>query len=267
MTSDTALHPDATTALVTSSRANGVQTLRIARPEKKNALTDAMYHALADAMAEAEADPAIGVHLFASHEGMFTAGNDIADFIARATGGAASGGAVAPSGVMRFLQALSTAEKPMVAAVDGIAIGIGTTMLWQCDMVLASPRARFHTPFIDLGLVPENASSLLAPRLMGYARAFEMLCLGEPFDAERALAAGFVNAIHPPEKLDAEAQALAARLAAKPREAMRLSRALLRGTSEERLDALRREGRIFEERLSSDEARNAFMAFMSRKAG
>ncbi|MEM9199213.1 MAG: enoyl-CoA hydratase-related protein, partial [Pseudomonadota bacterium] len=257
MTSDTALHPDATISLVTSTRESGVQTLRITRPEKKNALTDAMYHALADAMAEAEADPAIGVHLFASHEGMFTAGNDIADFIARATGAAASsGGASAPSGVMRFLQAQSMAQKPMVAAVDGIAIGIGTTMLWQCDMVLASPRARFHTPFIDLGLVPENASSLLAPRLLGYARAFEMLCLGEPFDAERALAAGFVNAIHPPEKLDAEAQALAARLAAKPREAMRLSRALLRGTSDERMDALRREGKLFEERLSSDEARN-----------
>lgn len=254
---------DATRQTVLVTTQDAVQTIRIARSEKKNALTDAMYHAMADALADAEADAAIGAHLFASHDGIFTAGNDIADFIARATGPAGNGA----SGVMRFLEAQCMATKPMVAAVDGIAIGIGTTMLWQCDMVLASPRARFHTPFIDLGLVPENASSVLAPRLMGHPLAFEMLCLGEPFNADRALAAGFVNAVHAPETLDKEAQSLAARLAVKPREAMRISRALLRGTPEERLDALRREGKHFAERLASDEARAAFMAFMNRKAG
>ncbi|MEM9047654.1 MAG: crotonase/enoyl-CoA hydratase family protein [Pseudomonadota bacterium] len=254
---------DATGETVLVSRRDGVQTIRIARSEKKNALTDAMYHALADALVAAEADESIGTHLFASHAGVFTAGNDIADFISRATSPVGD----PTSGVVRFLEAQCTTQKPMVAAVDGLAIGIGTTMLWQCDMVLASPKARFHTPFIDLGLVPENASSLLAPRLMGHALAFEMLCLGEPFDADRALSAGFVNAIHPAEALDAEAQALAARLALKPRAAMRISRALVRGTPDERLAALRREGKHFAERLASDEARAAFTAFMNRKTG
>lgn len=241
-------------------RADAVQTLRITRPDKKNALTDAMYHALADALAAGDADDRIGAHLFASHEGVFTAGNDIADFIAKAGGEAGLS-----SGVMRFLETLTRTEKPLVAAVDGLAIGIGTTLLWQCDMVLASPAAQFRTPFIDLGLVPENASSILAPRLMGHPRAFEMLCLGAPFDAERAREAGFVNEVVPEADLDARAHEVASRLAAKPREAMRISRALLRGDPETRLAAIRAEGAHFAERLSSPEAAAAFRSFMTRK--
>ncbi|RMF38383.1 MAG: crotonase/enoyl-CoA hydratase family protein [Alphaproteobacteria bacterium] len=248
---------------VSVERREGVQILRLTRPEKKNALTDAMYNALADAMVAAEADDAIGAHLFASFQGVFTAGNDIADFLAQATGGGPQG----LRGVMRFLEAQAQAEKPMVAAVDGLAIGIGTTLMFQCDMAFASPEAYFKAPFIDLGLVPENASSLLAPRIMGHARAFELLCLGEGFSAERALQAGFVNAVVPSAELDAHAFGVAARLAAKPREAMKLSRALLRGAPDERLAVMRREGALFAERLQSEEARAAFMAFMSRKAG
>jgi enoyl-CoA hydratase/carnithine racemase len=243
-------------------RQGGVQTLRLARPAKLNALTEAMYHALADGLAAGEADPATGAHLFLGQPGCFTAGNDIGDFARQAEGGA--GG---PRGVMRFLEVLALGSKPLVAAVDGIAVGIGTTLLLQCDMVLASPRAVLRTPFIDLGLVPENAASLLAPRVMGHARAFELLCLGESFSAERALSAGIVNAVVPEGEIEARAMALAARLAAKPREAMRLSRALLRGTPGERLARMREESALFAARLRSDEARAAFAAFLARKPG
>jgi enoyl-CoA hydratase/carnithine racemase len=251
-----------TTRQIAVERHGAVQLLRFARPEKKNALTDGMYHALADAMAAAEADGGIGAHLFAGSGGVFTAGNDIGDFLSRGVQGEGFAG-----GVVRFLEAQATAAKPMVAAVDGLAVGIGTTMLLQCDMVLASPAAVLRTPFVDLGILPENASSLLGPRLMGHAWAFELLCAGEAFGAERALAARIVNAIHPAETLEAEALALAARLAAKPREAMRIARALLRGSPEERLERSREEGRLFAERVRSEEARAAFTAFMSRRSG
>ncbi|RMH47125.1 MAG: crotonase/enoyl-CoA hydratase family protein [Alphaproteobacteria bacterium] len=248
--------------LIEVTRRSGVQILRINRPKKKNALTDAMYRALTEAMAAAEADDAIGAHLFTGVQGVFTAGNDIGDFIARASGAGGLG-----AGVSGFLTMLAEARKPMVAAVDGLAIGIGTTMLWQCDLVYASPGARFATPFIDLGLVPENGSSLIAPRLMGHQRAFEMLCLGEGWDAARAHAAGWVNAIVPAERLEAHALDVAARLAAKPRTALIESRRLLRGDPAERLAAMRREAALFAERIASPEARAAFTAFMNRKGG
>lgn len=243
------------------ARADGVQALRLVRPEKKNALTDAMYHALADAMAAGEADAAVGCHLFLGSGGVFTAGNDIGDFLAQSVRPADG----LARGVERFLEAQAAAEKPMVAAVDGLAIGIGTTLLLQCDMVLASPAAVLKTPFVDLAAVPENASSLLGPRIMGHPWAFELLCLGEAFDAERALAARIVNRIVPAGALEAEAQAVAARLAAKPREALRLSRALLRGDPAERRAVSRKEGALFAERIRSDEARAVFAAFMARK--
>ncbi|MEM9011127.1 MAG: crotonase/enoyl-CoA hydratase family protein [Pseudomonadota bacterium] len=242
--------------------ADGVAELRMQRPAKKNALTDAMYHAMADAMAAADADDGVGAVLFLGVEGTFTAGNDVADFLAQ------SESAVRPTdrGVVRFLQALTHGQTPLVAGVDGLAVGIGTTLLFQCDLVVASDRSLFLTPFTDLGLVPENASSYLGPRIMGYQRAFEMLCLGEAFDATRAESAGFVNRVVAPERLEKAARDLARRLAAKPRQAMRASRNLLRPDGAARHQAIEVESEVFGDRLRSAEAHAAFAAFMAKKA-
>ena len=243
--------------------AEGVAKLVMNRPEKKNALTDKMYHALADAMAAAEADDAVGAILLLGAGGNFSTGNDIADFLAASQ----SGGLSADLGVNRFLKAQVTGRKPLVAGVAGLAVGVGATTLFQCDLVYAAETADIRTPFVDLGLVPENASSYLAPRIMGHQRAFEMLALGEPFGAERALAAGIVNRVVPEAELDAVAFDAARRLAAKPREAMAITRRLLRADPAAVVERSAEEGRLFGERIRSDEARAAFMAFMSRKAG
>lgn len=243
------------------TEAAGVLTLRFNRPEKKNALTDAMYHALADAMEEAE--EGAGAILFLGAGGAFTAGNDIADFLAQATGG----GRPEERGVARFLRAQLEGSVPMVAGVDGLAVGVGATTLLQCDYVVASDRAVLKTPFTDLGVVPENASSILGPRIMGHPRAFEMLAMGESFDAARAEAAGIVNRVVAPEALEETARAAAETIAAKPREAMRAARRLLRGDMAPVRAAMTEESRIFGERLMSAEARAAFEGFMTRKAG
>ncbi len=239
---------------------DGVALLVMNRPEKKNALTDAMYHALADGMAAAEADGAVGAVLLAGAGGNFTTGNDIVDFLAAAKGGA--GG----RGVGRFLMAQVEGKKPLIAAVEGLAVGVGATTLFQCDLVYAAESASIRTPFVDLGLVPENGSSLLAPRLMGHARAFEMLALGEPFDARRAEAAGIVNRVVPAERLMETALAAARRLAAKPREALLATRAMLRPDPEAVKAVSLAESRAFAERLGSAEARAAFEGFLARKA-
>ncbi len=169
----------------------GVQTIRFARPSKKNALTSDMYAALVAAIIRADGDDQVGVHLFLGQPDVFTAGNDLADFMSRST----SGSSVLEGPVLDFLRLLPKVEKPMIAAVDGLAIGIGTTLLMHCDLVYATPTARFQTPFLDLGLVPEAGSSLIGPRIMGHQRAFELLVLGEAFSAERARNAGLINAI------------------------------------------------------------------------
>lgn len=233
-----------------------VQRIRLNRPDKKNALTGEMYAALAEAL-EQPAD-GVRVHLLCGVPGAFTAGNDIGDFLVMAEGGMQN------TPVVRFLHTLARCEMPIVAAVDGLAIGIGTTLLFHCDMVFASPRSLFRTPFLDLGLVPEAGASLLAPRTMGHARAFELLCLGEPFDAARAQAAGFVNHIVTEDELEARALAAASAIAAKPVEAMRLSRGLLWGDRTELRSRMDEEIRLFSERLASDEAKAAFTAFMGR---
>lgn len=233
-----------------------VQRIRLNRPDKKNALTGEMYAALAEALEQ----PAGGVraHLLCGVPGAFTAGNDIGDFLAMAEGG------MQGTPVVRFLHALARCETPIVAAVDGLAIGIGTTLLFHCDMVFASPRSLFRTPFLDLGLVPEAGASLLAPRTMGHARAFELLCLGEPFDAARAKVAGFVNHVVPEDELETRALAAANAIAAKPAEAMRMSRGLLWGDRTELRSRMDEEIRLFSERLASGEAKAAFTAFMDR---
>jgi enoyl-CoA hydratase/carnithine racemase len=231
------------------------------RPEKKNALTRAMYAAMADALTGGDADPAVRVHVFLGVPGAFSAGNDLADFLAIATGG--EGG----SEVWDFLLALAGSQKPIVSGVDGIAVGIGTTINLHCDITFATPRTVFRTPFVDLGLVPEAGSSLLAPRLLGRQGAFALLGLGEGFSAERARDAGLIYDVVEEGRLDDATLAAAEDIAAKPPEALRIARDLMLGSREELKERIRIESQHFRERLTSDEARAALMAFMSRKKG
>jgi enoyl-CoA hydratase/carnithine racemase len=240
---------------------DGVQTFRFNRPEKKNALLSHMYVTMREAFDRGDQDPAVVAHLFIGSGGVFSAGNDIGEFAQRAQGKSGLG---AP--VLDFIRHLPRIAKPMIAAVDGLAVGIGTTLLFHCDLVYATPSASLRTPFLDLGLVPEAGSSLLAPQRMGYARAFEMLVLGEPFSAERAREAGIVNAIVPADQLEATALAAAARLARKAPEALALSRRLMRGDVEPIVARVDEEAKIFAARLSSPEAREAFAAFMEKRA-
>lgn len=239
---------------------DGVQTIRFTRPEKKNALLSTMYAAMTEALAAGDALDEVAAHVFVGSGGIFSAGSDISEFLARAKGGAALGGPV-----LQFIRALPRVGKPMIAAVDGLAVGIGTTLLFHCDLVYASPAARFQTPFLDLGLLPEAGSSLLAPRLMGPQRAFEMLVLGEPFDAERAREAGLVNRIVPADQVEAAAVTAAQRLAAKPPAALAASRRLMRGDPDAIVERVDEEARLFAERLTSPEAREAFSAFLEKR--
>ncbi|MEM1306666.1 MAG: crotonase/enoyl-CoA hydratase family protein [Pseudomonadota bacterium] len=246
---------------LTFERRDAASIVRFARPEKKNALKSFMYTAIAETMAEAECDPAVTAHVFIGSEGVFTAGNDITEFADRANGDTALSGHV-----QNFIRSLPNIKKPMIAAVDGLAVGIGTTLLMHCDLVYATPTASLRTPFANLGLVPEAGSSLIAPRLMGHARAFELLVLGQPFDAETAQAAGLINRIVPAEELEQTALAAVAQLAAKPPEALAKSRALLRGSADEIAARIDHEIGIFTERLASPEAREAFAAFFEKRA-
>ena len=233
----------------------GVQTLRFSRPEKKNALNRAMYSALAEALAAGERSSDVRVHLFAAEGTVFTAGNDLKDFLERKDSLASGAPAVA------FLEALVTAEKPLVAAVDGLAVGIGTTLLLHCDLVYATPASLFRTPFVDLGLVPEAASSLLLPQRAGHARAFELLCLGVTFDAARAEQAGIVNAVVHAADLETRALSAARELAAKPQAALLQARRLMRGAPGPTLERMRQELAVFNERLASPEAQQALRSF------
>lgn len=235
-----------------------VRIVRLSRPEKKNALDVEMYEALEHALRDAREDSSIRVIVLTGSEGMFTAGNDIADFMSQPP-------TDENSAVFRFLKALMSCPKPIVAAVDGIAVGVGTTMLLHCDLVVASERARFRLPFVNLGLVPEAASSVLLPRIAGMQRALEWFLLGDFFDARQAKEAGLVNAVVPPESLDATALGYAQAIAAKPPEAVRLTKQLVRGPLEEEVSsASTREARLFFERLRSPEAMEAFGAFMKK---
>jgi enoyl-CoA hydratase/carnithine racemase len=242
-------------------RDGAVLVVTLARPEKKNALTGAMYEALMASFAQASESVEIGALLIEGTQGVFSAGNDIGDFLAYAL---APGAAIAEAPVMRFIYALARFAKPLVAAVDGPAVGIGTTLCFHCDLVYAAPGARFHMPFVDLGLVPEAGSSLLAPQRFGRARASEYLLLGEPFDAAAACAGGLVNAIVDAASLHAHALAKAQALAAKPRQALLASRRLIRGDEAVLVARMDEEVRLFEAALRSPDAQAAFMAFMKR---
>jgi enoyl-CoA hydratase/carnithine racemase len=240
------------------TRRDGVLAIRMNRPDKKNALTSLMYAAMAEALLDANGDATVGAVLFLGLPGVFSAGNDLKDF----AGFAASGNL--GQEVLSFLRALTIAEKPLVAAVDGLAVGVGTTMLLHCDHVLLSERAKLHTPFVNLALVPEAASSLLAPRIMGHARAFELLVMGRPFAPEQAVAAGIANSVVPSAEIEAAGFAAAAEIASKPREAVKLSRQLIKGSPDDILQRIDEEALMFAQRLRSTEAQKAFMAFLNK---
>jgi enoyl-CoA hydratase/carnithine racemase len=237
-----------------------VRILRLNRPEKKNALTDAMYDALSDALESAAASAAIRCVVIAGSPAAFTAGADLNDFLhaARHADG------LRPQAV-RFLRCLATAGKPLVAAVEGVAVGIGTTLLLHCDYTVAADNARFSTPFVQLGLVPEAASSLLVPRLMGPRRAFELLVMGRPFGAADAKAVGLVNEVVPPGEAEPAALTAARHIATLPAEAVALSRRLIRGDAADAVQRIDEETVLFRQRLQSAEAKAAFEAFFSRK--
>lgn len=245
---------------ITVSREHGVQIIRLQRPEKKNALTSAMYAELVQAFTQGDAAQDIAAHAVFGLKGVFCAGNDIGDFLTFArTGG------MPLEAILSFLGLLPRIAKPVIAGVDGIAVGVGTTMLMHFDLVYASPEAVFSTPFLDLGLVPEAASSLLMPRVMGDKRAFEMLVLGERFDAQRARDAGLINGIVQGDELEAKVLSAARRLAAKPPEALKLARALVRGSAEDVIARTRQEAELFRQRLASPEAMEAFQAFLEKR--
>jgi enoyl-CoA hydratase/carnithine racemase len=236
-----------------------IRTIRLNRLEKKNALTLPMYEAMAEAIGTAATDNAIRCLLIAGGPDAFCAGNDIGDFMKMAQGGALG------RPILNFLHALARCEKPVVAAVNGNAVGVGTTMLLHCDYVVAGNTAKLSTPFVALGLVPEAASSLIAPRLMGHARAFALLVMGQPLSATEAKDAGIVNTIVEPGETDAQALAAAQKIAGLPPQGVLQSRRLMRGSAEEIVARIDEEAEAFKVRLKSPEAQAAFMAFMTRK--
>jgi enoyl-CoA hydratase/carnithine racemase len=242
---------------------NGVATIEIARPEKKNALTVAMYQAMADALVAAREDAAVRAVLITGQPGVFTSGNDIEDFMTRAPG---QGSDAMDSPVFRFMRALLDCDKPVVAAVTGAAIGIGTTMLLHCDFVYVSDEARLAMPFVGLGLVPEFASSLVVPQLMGQRRAAEKLLLGDPFTPEQAVECGIANAVLPAGEVVGHARRVAERFNQLPPGAVREAKQLLRAPQREQvLQVIRTEGEIFARRLRSPEAMEAFQAFFQKR--
>ncbi len=248
--------------IVTDEDATRVITLR--RPEKKNAITQDMYRLMSDAIDKAQNNPDIRCIVITGGSGVFTAGNDLEDFLAE---GNSNADVPRASNAAKFLYSLAHNVKPLIAAVDGIAIGIGTTMLFHCDYVLASSTATFRTPFINLGLVPECASSLLMPRTMGHQRAFAMLVMGRTFTAEDAHTAGFVNVVVSPGHTEAEARKVAREICALPAEAVAISRKLLKLPPEDMTRRIDQEGHLFGERMRSKEAVAAFKAFFARKKG
>ncbi|HEX5611386.1 MAG TPA: enoyl-CoA hydratase [Burkholderiales bacterium] len=236
-----------------------VLSIEIARPEKKNALTQAMYAALADALRSADSDANVRAVLIHGSQDCFTAGNDLKDFLERPPH-------AEEAPVSRFLASLPAFAKPLIAAVNGPAVGIGTTMLLHCDLVFAAPAATFQLPFVNLGLVPEAASSFLLPYIAGYQRAAELLLLGRPFGPEKALAAGFVTEIVPQAELFERARAAALAVAALPPAAVRAAKALMREPYRARVaEAMQAEGKVFRERLASPEAKEAMTAFFEKR--
>ena len=237
----------------------GVLSLTINRVDKKNSITAAMYAAMADALAAAENDSAVKAVVIQGHETIFSAGNDIGDFLNKPP-------STQDSPVFRFLRGISSFPKPIVAAVCGPAVGIGTTMLLHCDLIYAGDNAAFSMPFVNLGLCPEAASSFLVPQLMGYPRAAEALLLGEPFSAETALELGLINRIVPPAEVSALAQQQARKLAAKPLSSViETKRLMKKGNASTVAERMAEEGASFGRMLGEPAAREAFTAFMEKR--
>lgn len=248
--------------LVLVETADRIRTIRFNRPEKKNALTQDMYTAAAEALESADSDPSVRVSIITGAGGVFTAGNDIVDFTQRPP----EFGKDEVPPVRRFMMALLKAEKPVIAAVDGLAIGIGVTLLLHCDLVVASNRSIFKTPFVDLALAPEFASSQLMPRFFGHAIAAELLLLGDTWDANRARETGLINRVTEPEQLDETARFMAAILAAKAPTSIKASKALMRQPAEDIEVRMDRENTIFASQLQSPEFAEAAAAFLERRA-
>ena len=244
---------------VKSEVIDGVLVLTLQRPDKKNALTGVMYDALSDALDRAETDRSIKVVLFQGDGDSFTAGNDLADFAAQSKGNSDK-----ESPAFRFITNLGKATKPLIAAVQGNAVGVGTTMLLHCDLVFLAETARLMTPFVNLALVPEAASGFLLPARIGHVRAYQMFALGEPMDAVTAVASGFANAVVPAAELRQKAMAAAVTLTKRPAGSLSATKALMREV-ERIASRIVEEGALFKERLRTPEAREAFAAFAERR--
>ena len=236
----------------------GVMTITFNRLDKKNSITSSMYATMADAVAQAAADASVRVVLFQGHESIFSAGNDIGDFLNQPP-------STQESPVFRFLRGIATFEKPLLAAVAGPAVGIGTTMLFHCDLVYAGDNAAFSMPFVNLGLCPEAASSLLASRMFGYHRAAEALLMGDPFFAEAAQEVGLVNRVVPPTEVNGYAQAQARKLAGKPLSSLIETKRLMKGDTQAVLQKMDEEGKSFGRMLREPAAKEAFGAFMDKR--
>jgi enoyl-CoA hydratase/carnithine racemase len=241
------------------SRTDAVLEIRMNRPAKKNALTHAMYAAMAGGLKEADADDTIRAIVLSAEGDMFTAGNDLGDFQAISTGASGAGS----DAVGDFLHALVGAEKPVIAAVSGGGVGIGLTMLLHCDIVVMADDAQLVAPFTQLGLVPEASSSLLLPALVGHKKAFMILGLGQPVSAAEAVELGIASFISPRDEVHEHALKAAQQCAARPPEALRITKRLLRN-KDDIVARLEVERRYFAERLKSPEARAAFAAFLKR---
>lgn len=246
---------------VTVADAGGIRTIRFNRPEKKNALTRAMYSATAEALESGDENSAVRVFILGGQDGVFTAGNDLMDFMQAPP----HIGAAEMPPVERFMRALLNAKKPVIAEVDGVAVGIGTTLLMHCDLAYASDRAIFKTPFVDLALAPEYASSLFFPARLGRSPASELLLLGESWGASRALETGLVSGVFSANDLPGEVRKRAAALAEKSPGALRQAKALMTAEPEPVGDRIVREGGIFADMLQSPEFAEAATAFMERR--
>jgi enoyl-CoA hydratase/carnithine racemase len=246
---------------IVTSNANNIATIEFNRPDKKNAITSAMYQAMADALTEAERDASVRVILIIGKREIFTAGNDLEDFMKNS-----AQGEIGDRPVAQFMHNLSQASKPVVAAVAGAAVGIGTTMLMHCDLVYASDNAKFLMPFTQLGLCPEFASSMLFPQIAGYQRAAEKLLLGEAFSAQEALAMGLVSKVLPLDELHAFAKVQAAKLAALPASSLRTTKNLMKSSQSAAIAArMLDENKHFAAMLAAPEAKEAFAAFFEKR--
>lgn len=244
---------------------DGVQVLKISRIDKKNALTGSMYDAMREALTAAEKNDDIACHVFLGDGGCFTAGNDVNDFMRRAQTPPTPGEKIrAPS--TDFIRTLPGVTKPMIAGVDGLAVGIGVTLLLHCDMVIASDRATFRAPFLDLGIIQEAGSSLIGPARLGHQAAFELLILGQLWNAARAKETGLVNWVTTPEDLEKTALGVAANLAGKPREALMHARRMMRGGTPAQIsEVIEQEVQVYAGLFRSPEAKEAFSAFLEKR--